>query len=328
MSNQNITKNEIKKCNTIINKLHNYYSKRIVGQTNLEKLILISLISNGHILLESVPGLAKTTAAKTFTEAINAKFGRIQCTPDLMPSDIIGTQIFNYKTNSFETKLGPIFANLILIDEINRSSSKTQSATLEAMQEKHITIDGVKYDLPEIFLVIATNNPIEEEGTYPLAESQLDRFLLNIKLNYPSISEEIEILNKIENNDFEKTESPLSLDDIKYLQNITNKVFIDETIKEYIATITNATRNPHNYLEEKYADYIELGASPRAAIAFLKCSKVLALLNNRTYVTPDDIKEIRHYILRHRIQLSFNALSDDITKEQIIDLIFESIQTP
>ena len=328
MSNQNITKNEIKKCNTIINKLHNYYSKRIVGQTNLERLILISLISNGHILLESVPGLAKTTAAKTFTEAINAKFGRIQCTPDLMPSDIIGTQIFNYKTNSFETKLGPIFANLILIDEINRSSSKTQSATLEAMQEKHITIDGVKYDLPEIFLVIATNNPIEEEGTYPLAESQLDRFLLNIKLTYPSISEEIEILNKIENNDFEKTESPLSLDDIKYLQNITNKVFIDETIKEYIATITNATRNPHNYLEEKYADYIELGASPRAAIAFLKCSKVLALLNNRTYVTPDDIKEIRHYILRHRIQLSFNALSDDITKEQIIDLIFESIQTP
>lgn len=328
MSNQNITKNEIKKCNTIINKLHNYYSKRIVGQTNLERLILISLISNGHILLESVPGLAKTTAAKTFTEAINAKFGRIQCTPDLMPSDIIGTQIFNYKTNSFETKLGPIFANLVLIDEINRSSSKTQSATLEAMQEKHITIDGVKYDLPEIFLVIATNNPIEEEGTYPLAESQLDRFLLNIKLNYPSISEEIEILNKIENNDFEKTESPLSLDDIKYLQNITNKVFIDETIKEYIATITNATRNPHNYLEEKYADYIELGASPRAAIAFLKCSKVLALLNNRTYVTPDDIKEIRHYILRHRIQLSFNALSDDITKEQIIDLIFESIQTP
>ena len=328
MSNQNITKNEIKKCNTIINKLHNYYSKRIVGQTNLERLILISLISNGHILLESVPGLAKTTAAKTFTEAINAKFGRIQCTPDLMPSDIIGTQIFNYKTNSFETKLGPIFANLILIDEINRSSSKTQSATLEAMQEKHITIDGVKYDLPEIFLVIATNNPIEEEGTYPLAESQLDRFLLNIKLNYPSISEEIEILNKIENNDFEKTESPLSLDDIKYLQNITNKVFIDETIKEYIATITNATRNPHNYLEEKYANYIELGASPRAAIAFLKCSKVLALLNNRTYVTPDDIKEIRHYILRHRIQLSFNALSDDITKEQIIDLIFESIQTP
>ncbi len=328
MSNQNITKNEIKKCNTIINKLHNYYSKRIVGQTNLERLILISLISNGHILLESVPGLAKTTAAKTFTEAINAKFGRIQCTPDLMPSDIIGTQIFNYKTNSFETKLGPIFANLILIDEINRSSSKTQSATLEAMQEKHITIDGVKYDLPEIFLVIATNNPIEEEGTYPLAESQLDRFLLNIKLTYPSISEEIEILNKIENNDFEKTESPLSLDDIKYLQNITNKVFIDETIKEYIATITNATRNPHNYLEEKYANYIELGASPRAAIAFLKCSKVLALLNNRTYVTPDDIKEIRHYILRHRIQLSFNALSDDITKEQIIDLIFESIQTP
>lgn len=328
MSNQNITKNEIKKCNTIINKLHNYYSKRIVGQTNLERLILISLISNGHILLESVPGLAKTTAAKTFTEAINAKFGRIQCTPDLMPSDIIGTQIFNYKTNSFETKLGPIFANLVLIDEINRSSSKTQSATLEAMQEKHITIDGVKYDLPEIFLVIATNNPIEEEGTYPLAESQLDRFLLNIKLTYPSISEEIEILNKIENNDFEKTESPLSLDDIKYLQNITNKVFIDETIKEYIATITNATRNPHNYLEEKYANYIELGASPRAAIAFLKCSKVLALLNNRTYVTPDDIKEIRHYILRHRIQLSFNALSDDITKEQIIDLIFESIQTP
>ena len=194
----NISEDELKRSKDIINSLNNYYGKKIVGQKNLEKSLLIALMANGNILLESVPGLAKTTAVKVLTEAVNGKFSRIQCTPDLLPSDIIGTQIFNYANNKFETKIGPIYANFVLLDEINRSNAKTQSATLEAMQEKQITIDGKIYKLPDIFIVIATQNPIEQEGTYLLAEAQLDRFLIKEKLEYPTANEEIEIMNRVE----------------------------------------------------------------------------------------------------------------------------------
>ena len=203
--NQNqstITQEELNTCIEIINKINEYYAKRIVGQQNLEKSLLIALMANGHILLESVPGLAKTTAAKVLTEAVAGRFSRVQCTPDLLPSDIIGTQVFNYKTSQFDTKIGPIYANFVLLDEINRSSAKTQSATLEAMQEKQITIDGKIYKLPDIFTVIATQNPIEQEGTYILAEAQLDRFLIKAKVDYPTVKEEVEILNNIENKIF------------------------------------------------------------------------------------------------------------------------------
>ena len=220
----NITEEELTKAQNIINQIFNYYKERIVGQTNLQRSLLISLMANGHILLESVPGLAKTTAAKVITEAVNGKFSRIQCTPDLLPSDIIGTQIFNYANNNFETKIGPIYANFVLLDEINRSSAKTQSATLEAMQERQITIDNKRYKLPEIFIVIATQNPIEQEGTYTLAEAQLDRFLIKEKIDYPTMDEEIEVLNRIEKNVFIAGEAILTLDDLSYLQDITKKV--------------------------------------------------------------------------------------------------------
>lgn len=324
----NITDEELNKSNSIIKQLDEYYSKRIVGQKNLEKMILISLMANGHILIESVPGLAKTTAAKVLTDAVNGKFSRIQCTPDLLPSDIVGTQIFNYATNNFDTKIGPINANFVLLDEINRSSAKTQSATLEAMQEKQITIDGKIYKLPEIFTVIATQNPIEQEGTYLLAEAQLDRFLIKEKVEYPTVSEEVQILNNIENKILTDTNAILDLNSLKFLQQLTEKVYIDESIKKYIAQIILATRFPGNYISRNLAEYITLGSSPRGTIAFMQCSKALALINGRTHVIPEDIKAISHCILRHRISLNFAAAADNITVEQIIDEIMKAVPTP
>lgn len=324
----NITQEELSHSQQLIQSLEEYYSKRIVGQKNLQKSLLISLMANGHVLLESVPGLAKTTAAKVLTNAIGGNFSRIQCTPDLLPSDIIGTQIFNYSNNSFETKIGPIYANFVLLDEINRSSAKTQSATLEAMQERQITIDGKIYKLPNIFIVIATQNPIEQEGTYLLAEAQLDRFLLKEKLDYPTVSEEVEILTRLENNIFKKTEAIVTLEDIHYLQELTKKVYTDEAIKKYIAQIILATRYPKNYIDKNLAEYIVLGASTRGTIAFMTASKALALIKGRSHVIPEDIKELSHSILRHRISLNFSAITDDITPEIIIDAILKVIPTP
>lgn len=331
MENNNksdISTEELSRSNNIVTSLTNYYSSKIVGQLNLERALLTALMANGHVLLESVPGLAKTTAAKVLTEAVNGKFSRIQCTPDLLPSDIIGTQIFNYSNNSFETKIGPIYANFVLIDEINRSSSKTQSATLEAMQEKQITIDGKIYKLPDIFIVIATQNPIEQEGTYLLAEAQLDRFLLKEKVNYPTPQEENEILSRLENKVFENGKSILKLEDLEFLQDLTERVYIDDSIKNYITQIIFATRNPQKFIGQELAEYIELGSSTRGAIAFMQCAKALALINGRTHVIPEDIKELRYSVLRHRISLNFSAVTDNVSVEQIIDAIFGAIPTP
>lgn len=328
LEQNNITQEELNYSKKIIDSITKYYSERIVGQVNLEKSLLIALMANGHILLESVPGLAKTTAAKVLTESVNGKFSRIQCTPDLLPSDIIGTQIFNYSNNSFETKIGPISANFVLLDEINRCSAKTQSATLEAMQEKQITIDGKKYKLPKIFIVIATQNPIEQEGTYLLAEAQLDRFLIKEKVDYPTVNEEIEVMNRVERKVFDNANAILKLEDLEYLQLLTDKVYIDESIKKYIAQIMLATRFPQNYIDKKLADYIDLGSSTRGAIAFMQCSKALALINGRTYVIPEDIKELRYSVLRHRISLNFSAIADNVSVEQIIDAIFGVVSTP
>lgn len=324
----NITQEELNHSNEIIKALNEYYSKRIVGQANLEKALLIALMANGHVLLESVPGLAKTTAAKVLTEAVNGKFSRIQCTPDLLPSDIIGTQIFNYSNNSFETKIGPINANFVLLDEINRSSAKTQSATLEAMQERQITIDGKFYKLPNIFIVIATQNPIEQEGTYLLAEAQLDRFLLKEKVEYPTASEEVEIMNRIENKVFNNGSAILRLEDLSFLQQLTDKVYIDDSIKKYISQIILATRFPQNYIDKNLVEYINLGASTRGSLAFMQCAKALALINGRTHVIPEDIKDLRYGVLRHRISLNFSAVADNVSVEQIIDSIFGAVPTP
>ena len=328
MDNLNISIEELQRSKEIINSISEYYTSRIVGQKNLQISLLISLIANGHILVESVPGLAKTTAAKVLTESCGGKFSRIQCTPDLLPSDIIGTQTYNAKTGEFETKIGPVYANFVLLDEVNRSSSKTQSAMLEAMQERQISIGGENHKLPDVFIVIATQNPIEQEGTYLLSEAQQDRFIIKEKLNYPNTTEELEILNRIEKNVFDKVEKVVDIEDIRFLQELSKKVYIDEAVKQYIINIINATRNITRVIRPELARYVVGGASTRASIAFMEAGKAFALLNGRTYVTPDDINNLRHSILRHRISLSFEAIADDIDVEAIIDAIIGAIKAP
>ena len=330
MNNNNITmtQEELNKAVEMVTNLRNYYSERIVGQVSLGISLIISMMTNSHLLIESVPGLAKTTAAKVITNAVNGKFSRIQCTPDLLPSDIIGGQIFNYATSSFDTKLGPVFANFVILDEINRSSAKTQSAMLEAMQERAVTIGGTTYKLEDVFVVLATQNPIEQEGTYPLAEAQVDRFLLKEKLLYPSVDEEVMVLNRIENSVIDDKKAIYSIADVLFLQEVTKKVYIDDSIKKYIASIVDATRYPSKYIDKKLADLVIMGASPRGSIAFMEASKAMAIMNGRAYVTPDDVKTVAFKVLRHRIALSFQALASNIESEVIIDAIMKVIPTP
>ena len=328
MENSNISIEEMQKSDMIIKEISNYYTTRIVGQRNLQISLLVSLIANGHILVESVPGLAKTTAAKILTESCGGKFSRIQCTPDLLPSDIIGTQTYNAKTSEFETKIGPVYANFVLLDEINRSSSKTQSAMLEAMQERQVSIGGKQYKLPDVFIVIATQNPIEQEGTYLLSEAQQDRFIIKETLHYPTADEELEVLNRIEKNIFEEGKKVVGIKDIKYLQELSKEVYVDEAVKKYIIDIVHATRNPQTVINQELAKYVTTGASTRASISFMEAGKALALINGRTYVTPDDIKALSYSILRHRISLSFEAIADEVQVETIIDAIVNSIKAP
>ena len=325
---QNISNEELSKACEIINNLQRYYKERIVGQESLCMSLIISLMTNSHLLIESVPGLAKTTAAKIIINAVNGKFSRIQCTPDLLPSDIIGGQIFNYANSKFDTKLGPVFANFVLLDEINRSSAKTQSAMLEAMQERAVSIGGQTYKLSDVFVVIATQNPIEQEGTYTLAEAQVDRFLLKEKLFYPNIDEEVTIMNRLEENVILNTPRIYDLNSVLFLQSITNKVYVDEKIKRYIATIIDATRNPSNYIDADLAKLVTMGASPRGSISFMEASKAMAIINGRSYVNPDDVKMVAFKVLRHRITLSFQALASNISSEVIIDAIMKVIPTP
>ena len=324
----NISKEDLARAQSIINNMLDYYSSKVVGQRRLGISILIAMMANGHILLESVPGLAKTTAAKIMTEAVNGSFSRIQCTPDLIPSDLIGTQLFNAKTNEFETKIGPVYGNFVLLDEINRSSAKTQSAMLEAMQERSVTIGGKTYDMPKVFVVIATQNPVEQEGTYVLSEAQMDRFLLKIELDYPSPDEEIEILNRIENGVFSNKSQVASIDDIIFLQDMVKKVYVDNSIKKYITDIVNATRHADKVIAANLSQYITMGASTRASIAFMDTAKAMALIGGRHYCTPEDVKSMRYSVLRHRIMLNFAALADGIEEETIIDAIFNSVKTP
>lgn len=323
-----VNEQEIQKSKEIIQKIRTYYYKKMVGQERLGMSLLVSIMCNGHILLESVPGLAKTTAAKTMTEAVNGSFSRIQCTPDLLPSDIVGTQILNYGTNSFETKLGPVYANFVLLDEINRSSAKTQSAMLEVMQEHQVTIGGKVFEMPKIFTVIATQNPIEQEGTYLLAEAQLDRFLIKEKLTYPSLNEEYEILNRIEQDVFASRQAVATIEDVAYLQQLVKRVYIDDAIKKYIISIINATRYPAKFIAPELAEYVTLGASTRGGIALMEVSKAVALMCGRHYVIPDDVRALIQSVLRHRITLNYAAVADNVTEEQIIDAIVGAIQTP
>ena len=331
MDQQLLTEAELIDSKHIVEKITAAYQKKVVGQDELRQSMLVALIANGHVLLESVPGLAKTLAAKTIAEAASGTFSRIQCTPDLLPSDIIGTQIYNYNTGTFETKVGPVHANFILLDEINRSSAKTQSAMLEAMQERQVSVGGVMYKMPDPFIVLATQNPIEQEGTYELPEAQLDRFLLKVIVNYPSRDEEMQILNTTLSGqiaaalpDMEK----VPVTDISKLQKYAERVTVDDSIKNYIINIITATRNPRELIDAGLARYVEYGVSPRGGIALMKIAQALALIDGRAYVTPDDVKQLRYGALRHRIILNYEAAADEVHPEAIIDAIFAKIQTP
>ncbi len=298
--------------------------KVIIGHNTLIDTMLIGLISNGHILIEGVPGIAKTTAVKALAESIDLSFKRVQFTPDLLPSDITGIEIFNPKTNEFQIKKGPAFTNFLLADEINRAPAKVQSALLEAMQEKQISIGKENFILPKPFMVLATQNPIEQEGTYPLPEAQLDRFMLKVNVGYNSLDDEVNIVKRVDQHT--KINPVATKSDIENLQNEVKKVHIDEELIKYIATIVDATRYPHKYI--KSYEYIELGASPRATISLYNASKANALLKNKDYVAPSDIIELVPFVLNHRIKLNYKAEADEVKPEKIIKEIIEAIDIP
>jgi MoxR-like ATPase len=304
-------------------------SKVIVGQKYLLERLLVGLLANGHILIESVPGLAKTLSIMTLSRSVNTNFHRIQFTPDLLPGDIIGTQIYNPKDTGFLVKKGPIFANIILADEINRAPAKVQSALLEAMQEHQVTIGDKSYKLEDPFMVIATQNPIEQEGTYPLPEAQVDRFMLKVVINYPEPHEELEILNRMgETNKIIDIKPIIDPSAIIKARDLVDEIHIDDKLKQYIVDIVFATRYPAKYGLKELEKLIQLGSSPRAGIALIVASKAYAFLQSRGFVTPQDIKTIGYDILRHRIIPSYEAEAEEITTEDIIKSIFDKIAIP
>jgi MoxR-like ATPase len=302
--------------------------KVIVGQRYMLERMLIGLLANGHILLEGVPGLAKTMAVTILSKAINADFKRIQFTPDLLPADLIGTQIYRQSDGDFQTRKGPIFANIILADEINRAPAKVQSALLEAMQERQVTIGDETFPVPSPFLVLATQNPIEQEGTYPLPEAQLDRFMLKLKIDYPDKGEERQILDRMAATDIQFDIKPvISPEDISQVRNVVDEIYLDEKIKDYIVDIVCATREPDKYGIEM-ANFINYGASPRATIYLAIAAKAHAFVQQRGYVTPQDVKSIGLDVLRHRVIVSYEAEAEDKTSEDIIKTIFDNIEVP
>ena len=331
----NQTAENIKELNERINResafidlVNNEMSKVIVGQKQLTEGLLIGLLSNGHVLLEGVPGLAKTLAIKTLSQIIKSKFNRIQFTPDLLPADLLGTMIYSQKSEEFVVKKGPVFANFILADEINRSPAKVQSALLEAMQEHQVTIGEETYKLDDPFLVLATQNPIEQEGTYPLPEAQVDRFMLKIIVNYPKKEEEKLIIRQNITGEFPKPDQILTSDDIIKARELVKEVYIDERIENYIVDIVSATRNPEQYGLAQFKELISYGGSPRAGISLAKATKAYAFIKRRGYAFPEDVKSICHAVLRHRIGLTYEAEAQNITTEEIISEILNTIPVP
>ncbi|MDP3981599.1 MAG: MoxR family ATPase [Chlamydiota bacterium] len=319
---------KVKSESMLIAKLREEIHKVIVGQEYLIERLLIGLLARGHVLLEGVPGLAKTLSISTLASGVQASFHRIQFTPDLLPADLIGTQVYNPKDSSFFIKKGPVFANIILADEINRSPAKVQSALLEAMQERQVTIGVETFKLEEPFLVLATQNPIEQEGTYPLPEAQVDRFMLKLKITYPNKKEEQQILQRMAKINKNITVNPiLKTEDILRLRSIVDEIYLDEKLESYIVDIVMATREPDIY-QVDVKSYIEYGASPRATIYLVLAAKAYAFLQGRGYVTPQDIKKIGHDVLRHRVIVNYEAEAEEITSEDIISKIFDTVTVP
>jgi MoxR-like ATPase len=302
--------------------------KVIVGQQYMIERILIGLLTGGHVLLEGVPGLAKTLTVRTLCDAISAKFARIQFTPDLLPADVIGTVIYNQQKGEFTSKLGPVFANLVLADEINRAPAKVQSALLEAMQERQVTIGDKTYPLPDPFIVMATQNPIEQEGTYPLPEAQIDRFMLMCKVGYPSRDDERKIMDRMTGPVQAKAEAVVSPKELSEARKIIGQIYVAEKVKDYIVDVVFATREPQKHGLKDLAPLIEFGASPRASIALNLAARAHAFLRHRGYVTPEDVKAIGHDVLRHRVVLTYEADAEEVTSEQVVRRVFEVVEVP
>ena len=325
-----LTDDELKRSKELLDRIQKIFAQRVVGQEQLRETLIVGLLAQGHILMESVPGLAKTTAAQTIAMAISGSFHRIQCTPDLMPNDIVGTRIWNQAQNEMTTELGPVHANIVLLDEINRSSAKTQSAMLEAMQEGQTTIGGTVYPLPKPFMVMATQNPIEEEGTYVRPEAQMDRFLMKEIITYPQPLEELEVLNRIDSGSMDKPidVEPITLEELTFLQQMTRRIFLHDTLKAYIVDLINTTRGMGPNPLPGFSQHVRVGASPRGGIALMRVSQAVALMQGRNYVMPEDIKKLRHPILRHRIIRTFDAMADDISVDGLIDAVFSAVAVP
>ena len=318
----------IQESSAFVDRLVSETQRVIVGQKYMIERALIGLITGGHILIEGVPGLAKTLTVKTLSDTLSAKFSRIQFTPDMLPADVVGTTIYSQKTGDFSIRKGPVFANLVLADEINRAPAKVQSALLEAMQEKQVTIGDETFQLPKPFIVMATENPVEQEGTYPLPEAQVDRFMLKLKVSYPATAEERQIMDRMSIADQPTAAAIISTDEILSARSIVEQVYVDDKIKDYIVNLVFATRDPKKAGLKGVAEYIEYGASPRATIALLQAARAHAFLRHRGYVTPDDIKLIGMDVLRHRISLTYEAEAEDMTPEAVLQQVFDRVEVP
>ncbi len=318
----------VKEQNYFFSLLKQEINKVIIGQEYMVDRLLVGLLGNGHVLLEGVPGLAKTLAIKTLAEAVHGDFSRIQFTPDLLPADVVGTMMYNIKDNDFSIKKGPVFANFVLADEINRAPAKVQSALLEVMQEKQVTIGDETMPLPKPFLVLATQNPIDQEGTYLLPEAQSDRFMLKCKIDYPQFEDERKVMRMVATSHQPEVRPVISLDQVVEAKKIINQIYLDEKIEKYILDMVFATRYPENYGLAELKNYISFGASPRASINLAIASRAFAFLKGRAFVIPEDVKELAKDVLRHRIGLTFEAEAEEITTEEIIDRILAKIQAP
>ena len=319
---------EVKNASTFVQPLLGEMSKVVIGQKILVERLIIGLLANGHVLLEGVPGLAKTLSIKSLAQCMDANFSRLQFTPDMLPADVVGTQIYNPQSGDFTTRQGPVFANLVLADEINRAPAKVQSALLEAMQERQVTIGDQTYKLPEPFLVLATQNPIDQEGTYPLPEAQVDRFMLKVKISHPERAEERQILDLMScTNATPETQQVISMDDIRKAREVINNIYIDDKVKDYIVDMICCTRQPAKYGID-ISDFIQLGASPRATVAITLAAKSHAFLRGRGFVTPQDVKSVAHDVLRHRVSVTFEAEAEEKSSETIIQKILDELPVP
>ena len=319
---------EVKNASAFVQPLLGEMSKVVIGQKILVERLIIGLLANGHVLLEGVPGLAKTLSIKSLAQCMDANFSRLQFTPDMLPADVVGTQIYNPQSGDFTTRQGPVFANLVLADEINRAPAKVQSALLEAMQERQVTIGDQTYKLPEPFLVLATQNPIDQEGTYPLPEAQVDRFMLKVKISHPERAEERQILDLMScTNAIPETQQVISMDDIRKAREVINNIYIDDKVKDYIVDMICCTRQPAKYKID-ISDFIQLGASPRATVAITLAAKSHAFLRGRGFVTPQDVKSVAHDVLRHRVSVTFEAEAEEKSSETIIQKILDELPVP